>query len=270
MMKKYTAVLRGRDPGIYNDWDGPNGAKKQILGFKHSKYKGFDSLEEAQVWINDNNRSFSDEEPISKKERIAKRYEKRLTALKDKGNTIIYCAGYARNYPGKGGWAYSVPDTPGTLEDSGAYNHTTTRRMKLRAMIQALKSAKALTNPVLVIDSEDLFNCVEKGWLSDWTSNNWRNWKGQSPIDLDLWEEYYELHQKLKPALFLIPTSLRTEPVQALRNLVGRAIKDGKLIEDRGFRFTKRRKALNKNAMKNREQEKYVPYNSKPCYSMSS
>lgn len=47
---KYYAVKKGLQPGIYTDW---NTAKTQIYKFKGAIYKSFESLEEAQKFIND-------------------------------------------------------------------------------------------------------------------------------------------------------------------------------------------------------------------------
>lgn len=52
MPKKFYAVKTGINPGIYHDWDE---CKKQVIGFKNASYKGFDSLEEAENFLNGKN-----------------------------------------------------------------------------------------------------------------------------------------------------------------------------------------------------------------------
>ena len=48
--KKYYAVKRGRTPGIYFSWED---CKKMISGFAGAVYKGFSSLEEAELFLAD-------------------------------------------------------------------------------------------------------------------------------------------------------------------------------------------------------------------------
>ena len=47
-MKKYYAVLKGREPGIYDSWDE---CKKQIDGFPKAEYKGFKTKKEADAYM---------------------------------------------------------------------------------------------------------------------------------------------------------------------------------------------------------------------------
>ena len=49
--KQYYVVIKGRVPGIYNDWES---CKSQVNGFKGAKYKGFKTAQEAQQYIADN------------------------------------------------------------------------------------------------------------------------------------------------------------------------------------------------------------------------
>lgn len=49
--QKYYVVWRGKNPGIYHNWEA---CKAEIEGFKNAEYKGFDSLEEAQIAYNSN------------------------------------------------------------------------------------------------------------------------------------------------------------------------------------------------------------------------
>lgn len=51
MGKKYYAVAKGIEPGIYITW---SMAEKQIKGFKGAKFKGFDTEEQAQEYMEKN------------------------------------------------------------------------------------------------------------------------------------------------------------------------------------------------------------------------
>ena len=48
MPKKYYAVKKGREPGIFDNWDK---CKSQVQGFSGALYKGFDTLEEAESYM---------------------------------------------------------------------------------------------------------------------------------------------------------------------------------------------------------------------------
>ena len=47
-MAKFYAVAKGKNPGVYRSWDE---AKEQVHGVKGTMYKSFDTLEEAQWFI---------------------------------------------------------------------------------------------------------------------------------------------------------------------------------------------------------------------------
>ena len=49
--KQYYVVIKGRTPGIYQNWED---CKAQVNGFKGAKYKGFKSIQEAQQYIEEN------------------------------------------------------------------------------------------------------------------------------------------------------------------------------------------------------------------------
>jgi hypothetical protein len=47
---KYYSVVRGKEPAIYDKWEGLGGAKEQVDGYSNCKHKSFSSLEEAIGW----------------------------------------------------------------------------------------------------------------------------------------------------------------------------------------------------------------------------
>src|SRR5690606_34027244 len=77
--------------------------------------------------------------------------------------TIVYTDGACLGNPGKGGWAWLVPDGPYA---SGAEQHTTNQRMELTAVLEALKTVEG---PVEVIsDSAYVVNCFRDRWWEGW------------------------------------------------------------------------------------------------------
>jgi hypothetical protein len=48
---KYYAVSKGLNPGIYEGWSGPGGARKQTKGVKGARYRYHSSRETAEMWL---------------------------------------------------------------------------------------------------------------------------------------------------------------------------------------------------------------------------
>lgn len=51
MKISFYAVAKGRKPGVYMTWLGPNGAKHQVDGFTGAMHQRFNSLMDAESWI---------------------------------------------------------------------------------------------------------------------------------------------------------------------------------------------------------------------------
>ena len=49
--KKYYCVIKGRVPGIYQNWED---CKAQVNGYKGAKYKGFKTIQGAEQYIEEN------------------------------------------------------------------------------------------------------------------------------------------------------------------------------------------------------------------------
>jgi ribonuclease HI len=96
----------------------------------------------------------------------------------------IHTDGACRGNPGPGGWAWaSGPDEYA----SGAEAHTTNQRMEVMAVIEALREHPE--GPVeIVSDSNYVVKCFHDKWYLGWLRRNWKNSKGQSVANRDLWE----------------------------------------------------------------------------------
>jgi ribonuclease HI len=96
----------------------------------------------------------------------------------------IHTDGACRGNPGPGGWAWAS----GREEfASGAEPHTTNQRMELLAVIEALREHP--DGPLeIVSDSNYVVKCFHDKWYVGWLRRNWKNAKGQSVANRDLWE----------------------------------------------------------------------------------
>ncbi len=66
--KWYYAVFKGHRPGIYEKWEGTDGALAQVDEFAGAKFKKFKTQNQAQQWLN-NLKDESEPKPPSKKNR---------------------------------------------------------------------------------------------------------------------------------------------------------------------------------------------------------
>lgn len=94
---------------------------------------------------------------------------------------IAYTDGGCRENPGGlGGWAFVLVDrkTRQTLERADAVRETTSNRMELTAVIEALSALKARRARVLVLsDSSYVVNCGER-WIEGWKRLGWKRREG--------------------------------------------------------------------------------------------
>ena len=100
--KKYYAVARGRNPGIFTAWFGPGGAEGQIRRYPGARYRGFPSIEEARKWMENQ----AETAASAKKKGSSKAGSD--TAPDGPGDTtgkiLVYTDGGCRGNPGPGGY----------------------------------------------------------------------------------------------------------------------------------------------------------------------
>jgi len=185
--KRYYAVARGRRPGIYTAWAGPDGAQAQVTGFAGAVFKGFSTYQDARLFL---------ETGLTPGRRPAPNRRKPLEQgeqpFPGKG-TQIYTDGGCINNPGPGGWAAVILDGENRTEISGGYRLTTNNRMELQACIQALRCLGGGTEADLFTDSRYVANAVENGWALRWRSRNWMRDRMHRAENADLWGELLDL-----------------------------------------------------------------------------
>ncbi|MFH1200885.1 MAG: ribonuclease H [bacterium] len=116
----------------------------------------------------------------------------------------IYTDGAAKGNPGKAGWGAVFIIGNKIFEMGGGVEHATNNQMELIAPIKALKYLTKITkgnpleNPDLEIVSDSKYVILGiTEWIFNWQKNNWRNANKKSILNRELWEELYELTQKL-------------------------------------------------------------------------
>jgi ribonuclease HI len=191
--KKYYAVARGFQPGIYTSWPGPGGAEGQIRGFAGALFKGFASLAEAQHWL---------ENPISSRAESVK-----LKALNAPSpgsappkRITIYTDGGCQGNPGPGGYGVIIIDGEKRMELARGFRLTTNNRMELMACIAALEALKTGDEAILHSDSRYVVNSINKGWARKWHANHWMRTKSEAAENSDLWARLLELCDRCRVA----------------------------------------------------------------------
>ena len=195
--KKYYAVAVGRNPGIYDEWYGENGAEVQVKGFPKARFKGFPTLQEAEDFLKNASKMKSQTQPKPKSfGKVTKRSKVVRKVLLKSGGIIIYTDGGCINNPGPGGYGVVIINGKQRKELSGGFRLTTNNRMELTACITGLSHLKNPSKVVLFSDSKYVVDGIMKGWARRWRSNGWMRTKSDPAINPDLWEELLGLYGK--------------------------------------------------------------------------
>lgn len=105
--KQYYVVIHGRQPGLYDQWFGAEGAAEQVDGLADAVYKGFYTLEEAIEWLRQiHAETIPGLAPdLADLLEIAPEQPQREgpSALLEAGKILIYTDGGAIDNPGPGG-----------------------------------------------------------------------------------------------------------------------------------------------------------------------
>jgi len=197
---KYYVIFRGRNPGIYTEWYGKNGAEEQITGFPNARYQGFLSKEEAekayQEWVIKNplpapgQLDFTSE--ISGKSVL---HSAPTDSVPLKAVTIYTDGGCSYN-PGPGGYGAVIITRNQLKELSAGYRMTTNNRMEIMACIVALDDLKERSEVTLYSDSQYVVNAITKGWAKRWQRHNWKRNSEEDAENPDLWERMLSLCEK--------------------------------------------------------------------------
>jgi len=195
---KYYAIVKGRNPGIYDKWFGIEGAEAQIKGFPGAVYKGFYSRDEAIYWFSErtgdspSNRAITrkesnSEERLPQRDVFSKVSGQPHEAELEKGKVVIYVDGGCIQNPGPGGYGAIILQAEKRKELSGGYSRTTNNRMELMACIKSLETLEQRFSVVIYSDSQYVVNGIKKGWAKRWQANNWKRNHTEKAENADLW-----------------------------------------------------------------------------------
>lgn len=196
--KKFYAVLKGRKPGIYTEWNGPNGAEAQVAGFAGAKYKGFATHPEADYYLKNGGAEMPDHlfDRLVPEESAAGALPEDWDAYKQdlaKGKLVIFTDGASTGNPGPGGYGVVMLFGEARKELTGGFRCTTNNRMEMMGVIAALQTLKRRSQVVLYSDSRYVVNAIEKGWAKRWKSRGWMRDAENPAENADLWAQLLDL-----------------------------------------------------------------------------
>jgi ribonuclease HI len=110
----------------------------------------------------------------------------------EQDRVVVYTDGACRGNPGRGGWAWAVPDGPYA---SGADPRTTNQRMEITAVLEALRALvpEGPTRIEVISDSTYVVKCFNDRWWQGWLKRGWKNSQRKPVANRDLWEPLLDL-----------------------------------------------------------------------------
>lgn len=113
--------------------------------------------------------------------------------MTEKKRVILYTDGACSGNPGLGGYAGILMYGEVKREYNGADKQTTNNRMEVQAVIEGLKRLKYPCLVDVYSDSAYTVNAFTNGWIYGWAKKNWKKADGKPVLNVDLWEELYQL-----------------------------------------------------------------------------
>jgi ribonuclease HI len=233
--KKYYAIARGRETGIFSTWFGIGNAEQQVRGFAGARYKGFPTIDEARSWMKEQQSAPANKQPAGKKRSTAKPKQPTPKISTDQADVIIYTDGGCSHNPGPGGYGAVLLAGGKRNELSGRFKHTTNNRMELMACIMALKSVKPGLSVLLHSDSQYVVNGISKGWAAKWQAQGWMRNKKDAAENYDLWQELLEACEPLKAHFVWVKGHAGNEENERCDELATQAMTDSKPASDKNF-----------------------------------
>ncbi|WP_298769173.1 ribonuclease H family protein [uncultured Shewanella sp.] len=202
MAKKYYVVWKGRQTGIFTQWDE---TKKQVEHFPGAQYKSFKTEAEAKAAFSQG----SSQGTTHKKTTRAPKIKTTPSAIQESHQAFdvtLYTDGGCEPNPGEAGSGIAVYHKAdlsalyyGLYEANGTNNSA-----ELNALHQALLLAKAAIDAKqsvqILSDSQYSINCITQ-WASGWKAKGWKRQKAGDIKNLEIIQQAYALYNKLKESL---------------------------------------------------------------------
>jgi ribonuclease HI len=213
--KKFYAVRKGHQTGIYTEWFGTGGAQIQVQGFPGAQYRGFPTREDAEAFMAEGS-IFVPPSPTE-----------------DGSHVVVYTDGGALGNPGPGGYGVVIIPPGGERRElSGGYRRTTNNRMELMACIVALEHLDAALPIYLHSDSRYMVDAINKKWVFSWQKRGWKKADGQPAKNPDLWQRLLKRLEALNVTFRWVKGHAGQEWNERCDQLAGQAMAQSSLPAD--------------------------------------
>ena len=104
----------------------------------------------------------------------------------------------SQNGTWEGGWAYIMLEDDSVIKKGFGYSKKTTNNiMEMLAFTKALEEASSFSGKIIEIysDSAYILNCFSQRWYVNWRKNGWRNSKGETVANKQLWIQLIDLYE---------------------------------------------------------------------------
>jgi ribonuclease HI len=240
--KSIYLVVQGRQPGVYTQWEGSQGAKAQVSGVHGAIYKGFYTSEEACNWLKSQSHQslppalmqwLVEQESVGTDNALDSLVKNHL----HNRGTVIFTDGSTLGNPGPGGYAAVILTSQTRRELSGGFRLTTNNRMELMACIAALESLQPRAQVLLITDSAYVYRPTVEGWLMRWANTNWKRRDGKTIENVDLWQRLFRLCQTFRVEFHWIKGHNATVENERCDRLALNAAHHPGLPEDPGYQM---------------------------------
>lgn len=163
--RKYYAVVKGRNPGMYESWSGCEG---QVKGFPGNQYKGFSTKEDATDYLKEHGIVEEDVTMISELEDLSKEKKKQKQSRCHQAR--LEFDGASKRNPGPAGFGAVIFDdeTNAVVKEITGYlgDHGTNNQAEYAGLVAGLYACKELGVRDLKVkgDSKLVINQVLNKW----------------------------------------------------------------------------------------------------------
>ncbi len=105
----------------------------------------------------------------------------------------LYTDGACSGNPGPGGYCAILIYGNHKKVISGSEKNTTNNRMELMGVIKGLSALTRKCDVTVVSDSKYVCDAINKGWLNNWKSKNWKKSDGKAVLNPELWKQLDDL-----------------------------------------------------------------------------
>ncbi|CEG79722.1 hypothetical protein RMATCC62417_14153 [Rhizopus microsporus] len=222
-MGAFYAVRVGRHQGVYRNWAD---CKEQVNGVSGAKFKKFNSLEEAQGFVDAENSNYSQpsysrstdnyekEEvystPRNTQSQTYQRYSPYASQRTHSRKTVVYTDGASAGNGQVGARAgygvYWGDNDPRNLSRPLEGSKQTNQRAEATAVLRALEQSAANEPLEIRTDSQYVIKAVNQ-WSKTWKKNDWKSSKGTPVENRDLLEKIVDIidHRKAPVDVVYVP-----------------------------------------------------------------